>query len=65
MSTLYTAEGRAPVLIIVSSIPANVMFEIDDIEEGWTWSKPFDYMHSRMMNSNIGDWDEYVAQAYE
>ncbi|KAF4416537.1 Secondary metabolism regulator LAE1 [Colletotrichum fructicola] len=46
-------------------IPANVMFEIDDIEEGWTWSKPFDYIHSRMMNSNIGDWDEFVAQAYD
>ncbi|KAF3805671.1 Secondary metabolism regulator LAE1 [Colletotrichum gloeosporioides] len=45
-------------------IPANVMFEIDDIEEDWTWSKPFDYIHSRMMNSNIGNWDDYVAQAY-
>ncbi|KAJ0276628.1 hypothetical protein Brms1b_006177 [Colletotrichum noveboracense] len=46
-------------------VAPNVKFEIDDIEESWTYTKPFNYIHSRMMNSNIGDWDAYVKQAYE
>ncbi|EQB55382.1 hypothetical protein CGLO_04696 [Colletotrichum gloeosporioides Cg-14] len=46
-------------------VAPNVKFEIDDVEESWTYTKPFDYIHSRMMNSNIGDWDAYVKQAYD
>ncbi|GJD04856.1 TAM domain methyltransferase [Colletotrichum higginsianum] len=41
------------------------MFEIDDVEEPWTYTEPFDYIHSRMMNSNIGDWDAYVKQCFD
>lgn len=48
-----------------SSVPPNVKFEIDDIEEPWTWSRPFDYIHSRMMTSAINDWRAYLAQCYE
>ncbi|CCF43477.1 TAM domain methyltransferase [Colletotrichum higginsianum] len=44
---------------------SNVMFEIDDVEEPWTYTEPFDYIHSRMMNSNIGDWDAYVKQCFD
>ncbi|KAF6833022.1 methyltransferase domain-containing protein [Colletotrichum plurivorum] len=33
-------------------MPPNVKFEIDDLEEPWTYSRPFDYIHSRMMNGN-------------
>ncbi|WQF87750.1 Putative S-adenosyl-L-methionine-dependent methyltransferase superfamily [Colletotrichum destructivum] len=45
--------------------PPNVRFVIDDVEESWTYSKPFDYIHSRMMNSNIGDWNAYIKQCFE
>ncbi|KAF9870315.1 hypothetical protein CkaCkLH20_12162 [Colletotrichum karsti] len=45
-------------------IPPNVKFEIDDIEEDWTWSRPFDYIHSRFMNSSISDWRAYIQKAY-
>ncbi|KAF6825075.1 methyltransferase domain-containing protein [Colletotrichum musicola] len=46
-------------------VPPNVKFEIDDIEDSWTYSRPFDYIHSRMMNSAISKWDEYLRQSYE
>ncbi|KAK2030632.1 methyltransferase domain-containing protein [Colletotrichum zoysiae] len=45
-------------------VPPNVRFEIDDVEEPWTFSIPFDYIHSRGMTSSIGNWDEYLRQAY-
>ncbi|KAF5516488.1 Secondary metabolism regulator LAE1 [Colletotrichum siamense] len=34
--------------------PPNVKFEIDDIEEPWTFSQPFDYIHSRIITSSLG-----------
>ncbi|GKT55103.1 methyltransferase domain-containing protein [Colletotrichum tofieldiae] len=37
-------------------VPPNVRFEIDDIEEDWTYSQPFQYIHSRIMTSSINDW---------
>ncbi|KAJ0358551.1 hypothetical protein COL154_009057 [Colletotrichum chrysophilum] len=46
-------------------VPPNVKFEIDDIEDSWTYSRPFDYIHSRMMNSSISKWEEYLRQCYE
>ncbi|KAG7046329.1 methyltransferase domain-containing protein [Colletotrichum scovillei] len=46
-------------------VPPNVKFEVDDIEDTWTYSGPFDYIHSRMMNSSISKWEEYIRQSYE
>ncbi|KAF3806677.1 putative methyltransferase tdiE [Colletotrichum gloeosporioides] len=43
----------------------NVKFEIDDIEEEWTYSQPFDYIHSRFMTSSISSWKEYLTKCYE
>ncbi|KAF6810757.1 methyltransferase domain-containing protein [Colletotrichum musicola] len=45
--------------------PPNVWFEIDDLEEPWEYSKPFDYIHSRMMNSSIGNWKEYIKNCFD
>ncbi|KAK1848085.1 methyltransferase domain-containing protein [Colletotrichum chrysophilum] len=45
--------------------PPNVKFEIDDVEESWTYSEPFDYIHSRMMNSSISDWRDYIKKCYD
>ncbi|KXH35206.1 TAM domain methyltransferase [Colletotrichum simmondsii] len=45
--------------------PKNVKFLIDDLEEPWTYSRPFDYIHSRMMNSSIRDWREYIENCYD
>ncbi|KAJ5003555.1 hypothetical protein K4K48_011562 [Colletotrichum sp. SAR 10_66] len=45
--------------------PPNVKFEIDDLEEPWTFSQPFDYIHSRLMNSAVSDWKGYVQKCFE
>ncbi|KAK2730232.1 methyltransferase domain-containing protein [Colletotrichum kahawae] len=46
-------------------VPPNVKFEIDDLEEEWIYSRPFDYIHSRMMNSSISDWKIYLQKAFK
>ncbi|KXH68314.1 hypothetical protein CSAL01_01778 [Colletotrichum salicis] len=46
-------------------IPPNVKFEIDDVEEEWTYSRPVDYIHSRMLNSSIYDWKLFLKQAFK
>ncbi|KAK1498233.1 TAM domain methyltransferase [Colletotrichum tamarilloi] len=46
-------------------VPPNVKFEIDDIDQPWTFSKPFDYIHSRMMNSSIKDWKAYIQTCFD
>ncbi|KAK1673892.1 methyltransferase domain-containing protein [Colletotrichum godetiae] len=46
-------------------VPPNVKFEIDDIDQSWTFSKPFDYIHSRMMNSSIKDWKAYIHTCFD
>ncbi|KAF6832780.1 methyltransferase domain-containing protein [Colletotrichum musicola] len=46
-------------------MPPNVKFEIDDLEEPWTYSRPFDYIHSRMMNGCIMNWDAYARKCFD
>ncbi|KAK2002257.1 methyltransferase domain-containing protein [Colletotrichum falcatum] len=45
-------------------VPPNVKFEIDDVEEEWTWSRPFDFIHSRVMTASISNWETYLRQCY-
>ncbi|PBP24865.1 hypothetical protein BUE80_DR004213 [Diplocarpon rosae] len=47
------------------SVPPNLSFEIDDIEETWTYSYKFDFIHSRMMVGSIGNWPKLFERAYE
>ncbi|KAF4448378.1 hypothetical protein F53441_8186 [Fusarium austroafricanum] len=46
-------------------VPPNVRFVIDDIHEDWTYSEPFDYIHSRMMNFSIPSWPDYLKKIYD
>ncbi|KAK7445872.1 hypothetical protein Landi51_07799 [Colletotrichum acutatum] len=45
-------------------VPPNLKFEVDDIEQPWTFSRPFDYIHIRGMTSSISDWLGFFKQAY-
>ncbi|KAL0939109.1 methyltransferase domain-containing protein [Colletotrichum truncatum] len=45
-------------------VAPNIKFEVDDIEEEWTYSKPFDYIHSRHMTSSLANWKEYITNCY-
>lgn len=40
-------------------------FEIDDFEDEWTYPEPFDYIHSRMNNSAISNWEDYIRRSFE
>ncbi|KAK2065913.1 methyltransferase domain-containing protein [Colletotrichum caudatum] len=46
-------------------VPPNLKFEIDDVEEDWVWSRPFDYIHSRVMTASISNWETYLRQCYK
>ncbi|OBR05083.1 Methyltransferase domain-containing protein [Colletotrichum higginsianum IMI 349063] len=45
-------------------VPPNVKFEVDDIEEPWMYSQPFDYIHTRAMTSSIANWGKFLKQIY-
>jgi hypothetical protein len=47
------------------SVPPNVTFEVDDIEEPWIFSRKFDFIHSRMMTASIEDWPKFFDQAFK
>jgi len=42
-----------------------MQFEIDDLEEPWTFNKNFEYIHSRIMTSSFSDWKAYLQKCYE
>jgi hypothetical protein len=46
-------------------VPPNVYFEIDDVEEDWTYSRKFNYIHSKDMSGAIKDWPRYVGQCFD
>ncbi|KAM5349252.1 hypothetical protein ACJ41O_005759 [Fusarium nematophilum] len=46
-------------------VPPNIQFIVDDIDEEWNYSKPFDYIHSRMMNLSVKDWKDYIQKIYD
>lgn len=48
-----------------SFTPPNCMFEIDDIEDTWTYNYKFDFIHMRMMVGSIDDWPRCFRQCYE
>lgn len=47
------------------STPPNVHYEIDDLEEEWSFSRNFDYIHSMMMTGAFRDWPNFYRQAFE
>ncbi|PGH18052.1 hypothetical protein AJ79_00678 [Helicocarpus griseus UAMH5409] len=48
-----------------SWIPSNCMFEIDDLESEWPYTRPFDFIHAREMAGSISDFDRLFKQAYD
>lgn len=41
------------------------MFELDDLEKDWAWTKPFDFIMSRAMTGCFSDYDAYIQKAYK
>ncbi|KAH9229254.1 hypothetical protein K456DRAFT_56626 [Colletotrichum gloeosporioides 23] len=46
-------------------VPANCSFELDDLEKDWTWSRPFDFIFSRMMTGSFTDNRSIVYKAFD
>jgi len=46
-------------------VPPNVQFEIDDMEEEWTFSAPFDFIHARYLAGAIFDWGKLAKQCFD
>lgn len=47
------------------SVPPNLRFYIDDVEKPWIFSKPFHFIHCRMMVGGIKDWPNLFKSCYE
>lgn len=41
------------------------MFYIDDLEDDWTFSTPFDFVFVRLLTGSIKDWPRFFRQSYE
>ncbi|KAF4964267.1 hypothetical protein FSARC_7822 [Fusarium sarcochroum] len=48
-----------------STVPPNCVFEIDDLEKEWAWSKPFDLIFARVMTGSFADMQGFVNNAFE
>ncbi|OBT54030.1 hypothetical protein VE04_03550 [Pseudogymnoascus sp. 24MN13] len=46
-------------------VPPNCHFEIDDVEEQFTYHQKFDFIHSRDFLFSIKDWPRLVGQCYK
>lgn len=46
-------------------VPANVKFEIDDVESSWVGHKKYDFIMCRYMAASISDWPRLVRNIYE
>src|SRR5688572_21757454 len=49
-----------------SWVPPNVRFEVDDIEDEWTWKKDhFSLIYCRIMSGAVHDWSRLMTSVYE
>ncbi|KAI9641781.1 hypothetical protein NHQ30_009639 [Ciborinia camelliae] len=48
-------------------VPPNALFQVDDLEEHWTFGEAdaFGFIYARMMTGSIGDWDRFFEQAWD
>ena len=43
----------------------NVMWQLDDVEDDWTYTQAFDFIHSRFMAGSIKNWHRLLSQCFE
>lgn len=46
-------------------VPPNLSFQIDDLEEPWTFTVNFDFIYTRMMAWSFADWPNFLRQCYD
>ncbi|GME53029.1 Methyltransferase type 11 [Neofusicoccum parvum] len=45
-------------------IPPNVRFEVDDMEDDWTYTHQFDFIHTRYLQGSIKNWPKLVENCF-
>lgn len=45
-------------------VPPNLIFEVDDAEDDWLYTQPFDYIHTRTFCGAVRDWLRFHRQAF-
>ncbi|KAL2268072.1 hypothetical protein VTJ83DRAFT_2918 [Remersonia thermophila] len=48
-----------------SFVPPNVNFYVDDLEDEWTYSEPFDFIYARMLTGGIADFPKFMERSFE
>ena len=48
-----------------TSVPPNVVFQLDDAQQDWTYSDPFDFIHMRGLAGAFADWSSIYADAHK
>ncbi|PKS04900.1 hypothetical protein jhhlp_008265 [Lomentospora prolificans] len=46
-------------------VPPNLVFEVDDLEQPWTFTNKFNYIHTEAMIGALQDWPKYFAQSFD
>ena len=46
-------------------LPPNLTFEVDDVEEPWTYPEKFDFIYSRMMVGSLANVPRFMEQAFK
>ncbi|RFN45716.1 hypothetical protein FIE12Z_10028 [Fusarium flagelliforme] len=54
----------SPIQPAFISVPPNLSFVIEDIEDDWTYAQPFDYIHSRFMSSALASWTDFLTKCH-
>jgi hypothetical protein len=63
---LYWMMSAQRVLIMLPRVPPNCQFEVDDVEETWTFPRNhFDFIHARDFIFSIRDWPKLVGQCFK
>lgn len=47
------------------SVPPNISWFVDDLEEPWTFVSKFDMIYTRMLTGSIADWPKFFQQCFE
>ncbi|KAK4457559.1 Phosphoethanolamine N-methyltransferase 1 [Cladorrhinum samala] len=46
-------------------VPPNVAFYVDDLEEDWTYTEPFDFIYGRMLTGALTNWPKFFERAFQ
>jgi len=49
----------------LTRVPPNVIFQVDDMEQDWTFRHRFDYIFARYLACSLKDYKAVIRRAFE